>query len=131
MGANNRRIVARMRHVSFLGHSRQVAVFALAITLVTLAQSAEAATYAVGPGHPYATPSDVPWETLLPGDQVLIHWRSTPYRDKWVICRQGTPSDPIVVRGVPGPAGELPVIDGSNATTRLALDYWGESRAVI
>lgn len=30
-----------------------------------------------------------------------------------------------------GPAGELPVIDGNGATTRLALDYWGEQRAVI
>jgi hypothetical protein len=48
-----------------------------------------------------------------------------------VICREGTAAAPITVRGVPGPAGELPIIDGDGATTRLALDYWGESRAVI
>ena len=65
------------------------------------------------------------------GDTVLIHWRTEPYRDKWVIARAGTAVAPIVVRGVPGPGGELPVIDGSGAVTRLALDTWGESRCVI
>ena len=99
--------------------------------MLRAAAPADAATYVVGPGQAYATPSAVPWESLQPGDQVLIHYRSTPYKDKWVICRQGTESLPIVVRGVPGPAGELPVIEGSGATTRLALDYWGEQRAVI
>ena len=92
---------------------------------------AGAATYEVGPGKPYATPSAVPWESLQAGDLVLIHWRSAPYKDKWVICRQGTASAPIVVRGVAGPAGERPVIDGNGAVTRLQLDYWGEQRAVI
>ena len=98
---------------------RSLAAPAVAImSLLALAESASAATYTVGPGQPYATPSQVPWESLQPGDQVLIHWRSTPYKDKWVICRQGTEALPIVVRGVPGPAGELPIIEGSGATTR-------------
>jgi Putative Ig domain len=101
------------------------------VLLVAVTARLEAATYAVGPGQPYAAPSAVPWETLQPGDVVLIHWRSTPYRDKWVICRQGTAAAPIVVRGVLGPAGERPIIEGTGATTRLALDYWGEQRAVI
>src|SRR5687768_3129356 len=107
------------------------AAFALAAAQLAFALPVSAATYAVGPGQTYATPSDVPWESLLPGDQVLIHWKSTPYTDKWVICRRGTEALPIVVRGVPGPGGELPIIDGSGAATRLALDYWGETRAVI
>jgi hypothetical protein len=102
-----------------------------ALLLLALAAPARAATYEVGPGKSYATPSAVPWESLEPGDLVLIHWQSSPYRDKWVICRQGTAAAPIVVRGVPGPNGERPVIDGSGAVTRLALDYWGEQRAVI
>jgi hypothetical protein len=106
-------------------------VLVIGCALVAWPAFVEGATYNVGPGHPYATPSAVPWESLQPGDVVLIHWRSTPYHDKWVICRQGTAAAPIVVRGVAGPAGELPVIDGAGATTRLALDYWGEQRAVI
>ena len=101
------------------------------LTFSALTALGEAATYMVGPGQPYATPSAVPWESLQPGDIVLIQWRSTPYTDKWVICRQGTAAAPIVVRGVAGPGGERPIIDGSGATTRLPLDYWGETRAVI
>jgi hypothetical protein len=111
----------------------RAAVFAgVFLALIAGSASATAATtYHVGPGHALATPSQVPWELLQPGDVVLIYWRTTPYTDKWVICREGTAAAPIVVRGVPGPAGELPVIDGDGAATRLALDYWGESRAVI
>ena len=91
----------------------------------------EIATFEVGPSKTFATPSDVPWETLSAGDTVLIHWRSTPYKDKWVISGQGTETAPIVIRGVPGPEGQLPIIDGNGAVTRLALDYWNENRAII
>ncbi len=101
------------------------------VLLIAIVSRLEAATYSVGPGQPYATPSAIPWETLQPGDLILIYWRSTPYRDKWVICRQGTAAAPIVVRGVLGPNGERPIVEGTGATTRLALDYWGEQRAVI
>ena len=103
----------------------------LALVLFSSAPFASAATYEVGSGKPYATPSAVPWESLQPGDLVLIYWRSTPYKDKWVICREGTAAAPIIVRGVAGPGGERPVIDGNGAVTRLALDAWGEQRAVI
>jgi hypothetical protein len=48
-----------------------------------------------------------------------------------VINVAGTAASPVVVQGVPGPNGELPVIDGNGANTRLALDYWGETRGVI
>ncbi len=79
------------------------------------------------------TPSigDVPWETLAPGDRVLIHWRSAPYKEKWVIGRSGTKDKPIVISGVRAPYGKLPVIDGNGATTREALSYTNESRGVI
>lgn len=98
---------------------------------LSASRAAVAVTYEVGPGKAYANIGDVPWESLQPGDTVLIYYRSTPYKEKWVICRQGTASAPITVRGVPGPNGELPVIDGAGATTRLALDYWSETRGVI
>jgi hypothetical protein len=90
-----------------------------------------AATYEVGPNKPLTAIGQVPWESLQAGDTVLIHWRSTPYKEKWVICRQGTQVAPITVRGVPGPGGELPVIDGNGAATRSALNYWNETRGVI
>ncbi len=91
----------------------------------------QGAEYRVGPGQPLATPGAVPWESLQPGDTVLIHWREEPYRDKWVICGAGTAEAPIRIRGVPDPNGRLPVIDGRDAATRGALNFWGEERGVI
>src|SRR5262245_20124692 len=91
----------------------------------------QAATYEVGQSKPFTSIGQVPWESLQAGDTVLIYWRSAPYKEKWVICRQGTQAAPITVRGVPGPSGELPVIDGNGAITRSALNYWNEARAVI
>jgi hypothetical protein len=100
--------------------------------LLAIVQFAMATTYVVGPGKPYTTPGDVPWESLAPGDSVLIHARPAAYADKWVICRVGTQAAPIVVHGVPDPStGALPVIDGANATTRSALNFWSEERGVI
>jgi hypothetical protein len=101
------------------------------IILAVLAQALAAATYEVGPGKPYATIGAAPWASLQPGDIVLIHWRSQPYKEKWVLCRRGTAASPIVVRGVPGPAGELPVIDGNGAVTPANLNYWNEARGVL
>jgi hypothetical protein len=90
-----------------------------------------AAIYDVGPGQPYASIGAVPLATLQPGDSVRIHYRATPYKEKWVICRQGTASQPITFTGVPGPNGELPIIDGVGASTVPGLNYWSENRGVI
>ena len=104
----------------------------LAVTcLLTMAGQALAIDYEVGPGQTYAAIGEVPWESLAPGDRVLIHWRDTPYKEKWVIGRSGTADQPIVIHGVPAPDGSLPVIDGQDATTRGALDYTNEARGVI
>jgi hypothetical protein len=111
---------------------RVVATAAAAVVFCALgARAAHAATYEVGPGKPYAAIGDVPWESLAAGDTVLIHWRSSAYKEKWVLCVQGTASAPVTVRGVVGPAGELPIIDGNGATTRAALNYWNGVRGVI
>lgn len=104
---------------------------AFAALLLIRSPAASAATYEVGDGKPFTSIGAVPWESLSPGDSVLIHWRAMPYKEKWVIGRTGTALAPITVRGVAGPGGVLPVIDGDGATTRLALDYWNEQRSVI
>lgn len=90
-----------------------------------------AAVYEVREGTALDTIAEVPWATLMPGDTVLIHWRSTPYKEKWVICRQGTEAQPITIRGVLGPNGERPVIDGNGATTPTNLNFWSETRGTI
>ncbi|HOW70235.1 MAG TPA: NosD domain-containing protein [Phycisphaerae bacterium] len=102
---------------------------ALASCLAPLA--ATAAVYEVGDGRPFATIGAVAWESLEPGDTVLIYWRAAPYQEKWVIGRTGTATRPITVHGVPGPSGQLPVIDGDGASTRPQLNYWNEVRSVL
>jgi hypothetical protein len=99
--------------------------------LIGLPGGGGALTFEVGPGMPCETIGEVPWESLAPGDSVLIHWRADPYHEKWVICREGSLGAPIVVKGIPGPAGDLPVVNGQDATTRSQLDYWNESRGII
>lgn len=96
-----------------------------------VAGSARGDTFQVGPGHPLRHPGLVPWETLGPGDVVEIHWRPEPYRSKWVMSRQGTAEQPIIVRGVPGPKGELPVLDANRASVPGGLGYWSHGRGVI
>jgi hypothetical protein len=90
-----------------------------------------AAVYEVGPSQSLQTIAQVPWATLQPGDTVLIYWRADAYKEKWVICRQGTASAPITVRGVPNASGDLPVIDGAGATTPSNLNFPGDARSVI
>ena len=57
-------------------------IFIAAIVLITcpgkLSRLVSAETYEVGVGKPFRNISDVPWETLEPGDTVLIHWRPEP-----------------------------------------------------
>lgn len=97
----------------------------------SLTSIAFATTYDVGPGQPYASIGTVPLASLQPGDTVRIHYRTTPYKEKWVICRQGTATQPITFTGVPGPNGELPIIEGIDAVTAPGLNYWSENRGVI
>jgi hypothetical protein len=99
--------------------------------LLTANFLAFATDYQVGPGQAYSNISDVPLESLQAGDKVFIHYRSTAYKEKWVITAQGTAANPIEFIGVSNPGGQKPIIDGNGATTRTALDYWNESRGVI
>lgn len=88
------------------------------------------AVYDVGPDQDYETPSDVPWESLTPSSLVRIHWRDTPYADKWVVAVAATEDAPVVILGVPND-GQLPRIVGAGATTRAELDYWSGTRGII
>jgi len=99
--------------------------------LLLLTNVAVATDYHIGPGQALSNISDAPWATLNPGDNVYIHWRQQPYKEKWVINRQGTDSQPISIIGISGPNGEQAVIDGNGATTVAGVNFWNESRGVI
>lgn len=118
-----------------LARVRSHALRPLSLTVLLTAQltasSSLAETYEVGDGEPLTTLGAVPWETLAAGDEVRIHYRAQPYREKLVLAVSGSQAAPIRIVGVAGPAGQRPVIDGDKATTRSELDYWGEERGVI
>ncbi len=79
--------------------------------------------YQVGPGKAYENLGDVPFESLVAGDTVRIFHRAQPYHEKLMVSGVGTVDQPIRVCGVAGPNGELPIIDGANATTRPQLQF--------
>ncbi|MCF6318706.1 MAG: right-handed parallel beta-helix repeat-containing protein [Proteobacteria bacterium] len=103
----------------------------LVLFLILVGNNSNAVDYHIGPLQPLSNIADAPWATLQAGDNVYIHWRATPYNEKWVINRQGTALQPISVIGVSNELGEQPVIDGNGATTPAGLNFWSESRGVI
>jgi len=119
-------------HNGIVCYLRNVVFFALIIACIEpVGREVRCASYRVGPESSYTEIGAVPWESLAAGDSVLIHWQSTDYHEKWVICLEGTETDPIVVKGIPGPGGERPVINGIDADIRPELDFWSESRCII
>lgn len=105
--------------------------FTLLVCAHTVPRLALAETFEVGDDKPLATLGEVPWEALVPGDEVRIHYRAQPYHEKLVLAVSGSQAAPIRIVGVRGPAGQRPVLDGDDARTRAALDYWGEERGII
>ena len=99
----------------------------LLFALLLPASTVSAAIYNVGPGQTYTRLGAVPWSTLLPGDEVRVHWKSEPYREKILITCKGTASQRIRILGLPGPNGERPVIDGQNATTDRQFEFLDRS----
>lgn len=86
----------------------------LAALLLLLAAPAGAAVYEIGPGKTYTTIGAAPWSSLQPGDNVKIYYAT--YHEKLEITVRGTEADPIVIEGIADGGGNLPIIDGTNAT---------------
>jgi hypothetical protein len=80
-------------------------------------------TYDVGPGLPLAKLSQVPWLALKPCDNVNIHWQPNPYREIVLLSNRGAANRYIRVTGVPGPGGQLPVLDGAGATASSSIPW--------
>ncbi|MBZ0318698.1 MAG: hypothetical protein K8L91_19950 [Anaerolineae bacterium] len=78
--------------------------------------------YNVGTGQPYTSIGAVPFSSLQPSSIVRIHYRATPYYEKVFVNTIATANQPVCIVGVPGPNGELPIIDGQNATTSANME---------
>ena len=81
--------------------------------------------YEVGAGKAYPTLQSTPAaNTLAPGSIIRV-WNtdttgSSPstFNEDYQVAASGTPTQPVILCGVPDSLGNLPVIDGSNATTQ-------------
>jgi hypothetical protein len=80
-------------------------------------------TYEVGPGLPISRLSQVPWLALKPCDNVNVHWQANPYRELILLSNRGAANRYIRITGVPGPGGQLPVLDGAGATASSAIPW--------
>src|SRR5262245_51374308 len=104
-------VSCRIDPIEEAGHMQTRIAVAFVAAASLLPASTWATTYEVGPGKPLASVGSVPWESLNAGDTVLIYYRATPYKEKFVLSRVGTQTAPITVRGVLGPNGERPILD--------------------
>lgn len=82
---------------------------------------------AIGSGTTYEINSEadmdaVPWSMLGPGDTVRIH-AGTVYHKQILVSTSGTDSQPIRVCGVPDVNGNLPEINGANATAKVGTNF--------
>jgi VCBS repeat-containing protein len=89
------------------------------------------ATYRIGPGGGFETINDFPIELLAAGDVLEILARDEPYSEKFVLAVRGTAAAPVIIRGIPDADGNLPIFDGTNATTRTQLSFGKEHRGII
>ncbi len=103
----------------------------LFILMLVYILEASALDYHVDSNPPYQDIGDVPWANLQAGDRIFIHWRESPYKEKWVVNAKGTEQNPIQIIGVSGPQGQQPVIDGNGASTVPGVNFWNEPRGLI
>ena len=80
--------------------------------------------YEVGPSQAFHRLQDVPFPTITAGSTVRLHnedttgQHPTEYHEYVQMSQKGTAAQPIRMCGVPDAAGNLPVMDGTNATGR-------------
>ena len=114
-----------MKHCLFKLCSRLVV---LCFALVTF-NAVQAADFHVGPSQALKTLAEVNWSALEGGDTVYIHYGTYP--EKFNISSRGTEANPIRVIGVPDSSGNLPIIEGSGATTPASSDFRWQDPTLI
>ena len=84
--------------------------------------------YEVGPSQAFKTLASVPFPTMEPGSTVRLHnedatgQHPTEYHEYVQISRAAAADQPVRLCGVPDRFGNLPIIDGANATGRPDTD---------
>jgi hypothetical protein len=88
--------------------------------------------YDVGPSQSFKTLAAVPFATMIPGSTVRLHNEDTTgqnptvYHEYVQISQAATADQPFRLCGVPDKLGNLPVIDGANATGSRDISTAGQ-----
>ena len=111
-----------------------VPFLATAVQPIPNSTNAEARRFLVGPGLEFESIGEITeLPSLVPGDQIVVHWRPGAYHEKFCIAGEGgTEQQPLMLIGVPDPeTGMLPVMDGINAIAPSSVEYWNGPRSLI
>jgi hypothetical protein len=92
--------------------------------LETLESRVVRTAYSVGPGQAYADLWQVPWDSLSAGDRVKVYWQPEAYHSKIDINTSG-----LSIIGIPGPDGQLPVLDANGAQENPSAAYFTDQIA--
>ena len=90
----------------------------------TVDPAMQGTVYEVGPSQAFTTLAAVPFPTMAPGSTVRLHnedttgLHPTEYHEYVQISQQATATQPFRMCGVPDSLGNLPIMDGANATGR-------------
>ena len=93
--------------------------------------------YEVGPSQTFRTLKSVPFPTMAAGSTVRLHnedttgTNPTQYHEYVQIQQQGSMTQPIRMCGVPDSAGNLPIIDGDNATGRTDTSIYAAGYGLV
>ena len=93
--------------------------------------------YEVGPSQAYKTLASVPFPTMAPGSTVRVHnedttgMNPTEYHEYVQISQPATPTQPFRMCGVPDSAGNLPIIEATNATGRSDTSVYAAGYGLI
>lgn len=93
--------------------------------------------YEVGPSQAFTRLQNVPFPTMAPGSTVRVHNEDktgshpTEYHEYIQISQQAKADQPFRICGVPDTAGNLPIIDGKNATGRADTSYYAYGYGLI
>ncbi|MCP4213883.1 MAG: hypothetical protein GY765_04460 [bacterium] len=103
----------------------------LIICFIALAFPAWGTVYEVGPGKTYDRIIDIATYNLSAGDIIKVYYKSTPYREKFLLHGVGTAAQPIMLIGIADAQGRKPILDGQNAVSSTAIKYYNEDRQII
>ena len=94
-------------------------------------------TYEVGPSQTYKHLKDLPLNTVLNGSTIRVHNEDTTgaapttYNEYLQLSQHAAPDQPIRICGVPDTAGNLPILDATDAVGRADVTSFAAGNGLV